>query len=162
MHEEDAEGDQSLMDFNTMQQASLTAQPEVIPLANHTYDLFFVQSHSASGNFRLHRSDFGMLQNPRFTQHGAGFSANTEGDGGEKSAKVGAGLGAWYSQNYSGPWKTGIDDLDRFAFRGLSVEGVASNDVVTEPCTTVVEAGTASVSTTPVASAEPRLVRVRL
>lgn len=133
MNEQYATSSRDMMDFNLMQQGVLKEKPDVIPMANHTYDVFHVNSQSASGNFRLYRSDFGMLHNPSFSSVGVGEGFNIEGDGGTNSTKGGAGASVWANSSYSGPWQSGQAALDSLRFKAQDLDSTTNPNFVATP-----------------------------
>tara|TARA_R110002072_G_scaffold287464_4_gene453161 strand:+ start:32509 stop:38487 length:5979 start_codon:yes stop_codon:yes gene_type:complete len=99
----------SILDFNRENDRSFNKNTTVLPIANHTYDIYSLQGQGISGMFRPHRGQVSYLVDNKVSDYGDGASAGIEFGLGW-NVHTGADIkispsysytGGWFDQNYT-------------------------------------------------------------
>lgn len=72
------------LDFSREKEGQISDEMKNLHLSKYDYDNYFVSGHGVSGNFRAHRTDFGVVGDPNSTSVSNSTSLGTELSVGEK------------------------------------------------------------------------------
>lgn len=101
-----------LMDFTLGNQSTLTPSSKILPVPNHTYDIFHVKAQGVSGTVRGYKGGVAKLTDATVKSGkknvGGGAELNSTG----ASTKLGVNINGGYAETYSGPWTSGGDALN--------------------------------------------------
>ena len=111
------EKDKVLLDFNREKDGSFSENSVILPLTNHTYDIFSVCGQGISGSYRAMRSDIGYVFDSRVNSDSESDNLSTEIEIGG-SAKPGVDYYQTNIEQTSGKWSDDNSLKDRLKFRG--------------------------------------------
>lgn len=103
----------SILDFNREKDRTFNKNTTVLPIANHTYDLYVIQGQGLGGMFRPHRGQVSYLMDNKVVDYGDGASAGAEFGVGW-NAHGGADIEISSSYSYSGGWTNGNQSINLF------------------------------------------------
>lgn len=103
----------SVLDFNREKDRTFNKNTTVLPIPNHSYDIYSLQGQGLSGMFRPHRGQISYLMDNKVSDYGDGFSGGLEiGIG--WNVHVGADAKISPSYSYTGGWEEGNFAKNRF------------------------------------------------
>ncbi|MBL4576976.1 MAG: hypothetical protein JKX74_00810, partial [Flavobacteriales bacterium] len=106
LHLDKYEGGTGLADFTVMNNDPFRATQPFLPASQLTYDNFSYTGTGIGGSFRLHRSDIGIVSEPKVYSQSEGKNLGIEVGIGT-GVQFGANLGGHYSESSSGRWNLG-------------------------------------------------------
>lgn len=110
--EHNLSNDQSgLMDFTLGNQSMLTPASKILPIPNHTYDVFHVKSQGISGTVRAYKGGVSKLVDPTVTSGKKNIGAGGEVNSLAAFNKVGLNLNGGGGKSYTGPWQEGDEEI---------------------------------------------------
>lgn len=113
MHEENANTNNSLLDFSREKDGTMYKESTNLPVTSHNYDMYSVTSQGLSGGFRPHRNDIGVVFDPRTSENS---SANSYGGeiGFGPGVNVGLNYVGTFAKGYSGKWNSDMQNVTNF------------------------------------------------
>lgn len=96
----------SVLDFNRENDKSFNKNTTVLPIANHTYDIYAMQGQGLSGMFRPHRGQVSYLMDNKVSDYGDGFNVGVE-LGVVWNVHAGVDVKVSPSYSYTGGWEDG-------------------------------------------------------
>ncbi len=118
----------SILDFTREKDRSFNKNTTVLPIANHTYDIYSIKGHGIGGMFRPHRGQVSYLMDNKVSDFGDGVSAGAEfGVGWNVHGGVDIKISPSYS--YTGGWEDGNFALNRFAESDSDVNDLSYENV---------------------------------
>ncbi|QQX76515.1 MULTISPECIES: hypothetical protein [Aequorivita] len=96
----------SVLDFNRENDKSFNKNTTVLPIANHTYDIYSMQGQGLSGMFRPHRGQVSYLMDNKVSDFGDGFNVGLE-LGVVWNVHAGVDVKVSPSYSYTGGWEDG-------------------------------------------------------
>jgi hypothetical protein len=103
----------SVLDFNRENDKSFNKNTTVLPIANHTYDIYAMQGQGLSGMFRPHRGQVSYLMDNKVSDFGDGFNVGIE-LGVVWNVHAGVDVKVSPSYSYTGGWEDGNYALNLF------------------------------------------------
>ena len=120
MHLDKYEDKNGLADFEVINNRPFQPAQSYLPSSQLTYDNFSFSGAGLGGSFRLHRSDCGVVSEPKVWSQSIGVDYGMEAGVGT-GIEFGINLGMHYSASSSKRWKLGNSLLDGwFKFQGAS------------------------------------------
>ena len=119
-----------LMDFTMGNQSMLTPDSRILPVPNHTNDVYHVSSQGVNGTVRAFKGGVTKLIDPTVVSKkkniGGGFELNSL----LISNKVGINLNAGGGNSYTGPWENGDEPLQ---FLNTPLQNLRVSEPLLEP-----------------------------
>ncbi len=104
--------DNAMLDFNRANEYPVTQSTPALPVPVFTHDVYMIKGQGIGGAFRPHRSDLGVLYDPKSTSNFGGLNANVEvGATPPIGLHVAIEADVNYSHSYSGKWKAGDEEV---------------------------------------------------
>lgn len=119
-----------MMDFTLGNQSMLTPDSKILPIPNHTYDIFHVSSQGVSGTVRAYKGGVSKLVEPTSISKSKNIGGGAELNSSGPSNKGGVNLNGGDGESYVGPWR---DADEAISFLNKNLSEVRKDNPLLEP-----------------------------